>query len=149
MSKLLFAIEMVLMSTKIATELPKGTVFGRGQLSKLQHFVQFVVFCYVPWWLTSPVPASAPKNDQLLINSFLEYCKVDVEIANTALKSFKNHLWYLTEELVVLSLFSSLVDNSMKAKIVNKMLEEKGSGLETKWYGQGFGKPRFPKITKH
>ena len=59
-----------------------GKIFRKGQLEKIRRFVKFVVFCYIPWWLTAPIPSSAPKNDQLLMNSFLHYKNVDEVIAN-------------------------------------------------------------------
>ena len=42
-----------------------GKIFGKGQQEKIQRFVKFVVFCYIPWWLTAPVSSSASKNDLL------------------------------------------------------------------------------------
>ena len=147
MAKLLYAIKMILLASKIA-ELPKGSIFARGQLPKLQRFVQFVIFCYVPWWLTSPVPSSAPKNDQLLLNSLIEYKDLDSSVADVALKAFGKHLWYLTEELVPLAFFSSTVDASVKAKMARKLMEMNFDGLCQSRIGldSGFGKPRFPSL---
>ena len=62
-----------LLSNKISKELPKGTVFGSQQLQKIRRFVQFFVFCYVPWWTTAPVSSTAPKNDVIMIESLLSY----------------------------------------------------------------------------
>lgn len=56
MAKLLYAIKMDLLGTNILGELPKGAIFASCQLQKIRRFVQFVVFCYIPWWLTAPVP---------------------------------------------------------------------------------------------
>lgn len=61
------------------------------------------------------------------------------------MKSFGNHMWYLTEELVPLALFSNTIDVDMKKKMVTKMLElEKEDGLCTKRYGYGVWKAYFP-----
>ena len=146
MAKLLYSIKIALLCTKISKELPEGAIFTSSQQPKIQRFVQFVVFCYIPWWLTSPIPSTAPKNDQLFINSFITYKDIDGLIANAAIKSFSNHMWYLTEELVPLALFSSTVDVGIKEKMVNKMLGLAGGGLCTKRHGNGFGKPIFPNI---
>ena len=48
MAKLLYAIKMVLLATKIREELPKGAVFASQQLKKLNRFVRFATFCYFP-----------------------------------------------------------------------------------------------------
>ena len=88
MSKILFSIKIVLLNEKIA-ELPKGAVFGRDQLDKVMRFVQFIIFCYVPWWLRAPVAASAPSSDLNLINDVIDFKKLDSDIASSALKAFK------------------------------------------------------------
>ena len=132
--------------TLITCDLPKGSVFSRGQLPKLKRFVQFVVFCYVPWWLTSPIASAAPNHDLCLINNVILYDAVDSVISNAALKAFRNHLWYLTEELVCLALFSSSVDNSIKQKMVAKLLSFPFTTLCKSREGNGFGKPRFPAL---
>ena len=61
MSKLIYSLKIVLMGNQIS-KLPAGTILAAGQLKKLKEFVQFVVYIYVPWWLVSPVPLSAPFN---------------------------------------------------------------------------------------
>lgn len=116
MAKLLYSIKMVLLASKISDELPKGSVFVKHQIKKLQRFVRFAVFCYFPWWATATVSSSAPCNDLLLLESLLRYRTVDATCANAAIKAFYNHLWYLTEELVPLALFSSSLPSDMKGK---------------------------------
>ena len=62
MCKLLYSFKMVLLSAQIQ-KLPQGSHFGnspaRTQLVKLTSFIQFVVFCYVPWWITASHAPSA------------------------------------------------------------------------------------------
>ena len=147
MSKMIYCIKLDLLGTKIAEELHKGAVFGSGQLQKVKRFVKFFVFCYIPWWLTCPVGAAAPSNDLILLNDLTNYQEIDKLSANTAIKAFSNHLWYLTEELVPVALFSDSVKDVTKKKIVNKLksFEKK---LCSKRFGSGFGKPIFPDIPK-
>ena len=63
--------------------------------------------------------------------------------AKGALKGIGNHLWYLTEELLPLSLFSNSASEYTKAKIAKKTLS---SGPEAKSMrtGASHGKPVFP-----
>lgn len=145
MSKLLYTAKIELLSKKITQELPKGAVFAAGQQQKVKRFVQFFVFCYVSWWLTAPVPATAPLNDLILINNLINYRKIDKPCADAAIKAFAAHLWYLTEELVPLALFSSQVDSNIKVKMVHKLTNSERK-LCTKRHGTGFGKPAFPII---
>ena len=58
MSKILHSIKMVLLSDLTEKELSKGAIFGKRQLSKVKQFVKFVLFVYIPWWITAPVVAS-------------------------------------------------------------------------------------------
>ena len=87
MSKLIYYIQIDLFSEKITINLPKGSVFSVAQKPLLQRFVQFVIYVYVPWWLTCPIPSSAPKNDSTLITSNLEYKDIDSVVSCVALKT--------------------------------------------------------------
>ena len=148
MAKLLYAIKIDLLSIKIDTELPKGTIFsGCQQKDKIHRFVIFVVYVYVPWWLTAPFSASAPSNDLSMMQSLYHFKNIDSIAANATLKSLKNHIWYLTEELVPLSLFSPEVVNEEKAQIAQKLSAVcKEVHVRDSRHGTGFGKPSFPDI---
>ena len=96
------------------------------------------------WWLYySVLPESAPCHDLNLINSILQFKVINQRAAKGALKGIGNHLWYLTEELLPLSLFSKNVSEDTKAKIARKILS---SGPEAKSMrtGASHGKPVFP-----
>ena len=84
---------------------------------------------YLPWWITATVPASAPCHDLNLINSILQFKEINQRAAKGALKGIGNHLWYLTEELLPLRLFSNSVSEDTNAKIAKKILS---SGPEAK-----------------
>ena len=43
-------------------------------------------------------------------------------MANVAIKSISNHLWYLTEELAFLSLFDETLPNALRRGMVKKLL---------------------------
>ena len=146
MSKILYCMKLVLLNKKIM-QLPKGTVFASQQLTKVRKFVQFVAYCYVPWWLTAPISTSAPRNDLELICSFIEYQKTEPTIGYAALNAMKGHMWYLTEELVPLSLFSSSVTNESKKKMVDKLQLVSFEDVESSTrHGTDFGKPVFPEV---
>ena len=147
MSKMIYCLKIDLLSNKIIEDLPKGTVYASGQQQKIKSFVQFFIFCYASWWLTSPIPASAPLNDLMLINNLIKYREQDEKCANAALHAFSRHLWYLTEELVVLCLFDTNVKDETKGKIAMKLLSLDHK-VCTKRKGSGFGKPILPKIPK-
>ncbi|GAB1607306.1 hypothetical protein Ahia01_001014000 [Argonauta hians] len=70
-------------------ELPPGMIVGKGQLQKVEQFLQFVVFCYVPWWVSAPVVAAAPNNDLKLIENVNQYKIVDIQLSSAALKAIE------------------------------------------------------------
>ena len=84
---------------------------------------------------TAPVSSRALSNDLLLLKSLYEYRKVDKVCADAAIDAFSNHLWYLTEELVMLGLFSSKVPLPTKIKMVEK-LKSVDKRICSKRYGQ-------------
>ena len=71
MAKIIYSFKIVLLVNEISA-LPPGTIVGSGQLRKLEQFLQFVVFCYVPWWILAPVASAAPKADLDLIENVKE-----------------------------------------------------------------------------
>ena len=146
MAKLLYAIRMVMLAPKILAELPKGAVFGVGQLEKVRRFVRFVVTCYVPWWLTAPVAAYAPTNDVALISRLQRYAAVDEKSSSAALTAFKRHTWYLVQELVPLTLFCRSVDDEVKEEMAKKLKEFQHKSDFVHRFGSSFGKPAFPNI---
>ncbi len=73
MAKLLYSIKMDLLGDKIINELPKGSIFCRNQRNLIHRFVTFIIYCYVPWWLTAPISSSTPENDLHLINSIIHF----------------------------------------------------------------------------
>ena len=121
MAKLIYSIKIVLMSEKIQRELRSDDVLSNAQLTKLQKFVMFAVYVYVPWWLTCPVASAAPLNDLKLIANVIDYRKCNKCCADGALDAISRHMWYLTEELVPLALFSSQVDGVTKRKMADKL----------------------------
>ena len=67
-------------------------------------------------------------------------------IASAALKALKGHLWYLTQELVPLSLFSSSVDDETKSELVLEMKKHPVNNRLNHRHGTDFGKPVFPEL---
>ncbi|KAF0297757.1 hypothetical protein FJT64_004800 [Amphibalanus amphitrite] len=65
--------------------------------------------------------ADAPVNDLHFVKQLLRYRAVDRDVADTALKVLRRHGWYLTQELVVFSLFSDKVDVDEKSRLAARL----------------------------
>ena len=117
------SIKMVLLKKVIVKDPTVTSIVSQDQLVKLERFVNFSVYVlYIPWWLTSPLTTNSPQNDFAFIKSITKY--PDPQCSSAATKAIKNHLWYLTPELLPLSLFSSNVEDFVKEKIAKRILEQ-------------------------
>ena len=62
---------------------------------------------------------SAPANDLLMLQLIEDFMPVDKKIASVAEKKMRNHLWYLSEDLAALPLFSDDTSDEEKRTIVD------------------------------
>ena len=69
---------------------------------------------------------------------------MDALVGKSAWKAFSNHLWYLVEEIMPLSLFSDAVTNKEKEEIVEKLKSYEDASSFCSRQGTGFGRPNFP-----
>jgi len=145
MAKILTSLKLLLLEDKINLHLPKGQIFrSQHQRNKIYQFVRFVIFVYLPYWYTASSSVNSPHNDLNLWNSINQYS--NHETKNAALKAFQNHTWYLTEELILLSLFSPKVSDAEKQEITQKLLTCNPSKSFKNRHGTGYGKPVLPNI---
>lgn len=75
----------------------------------LLQFSLFVALVYCKYWNRCTKAFDAPINDLMLIADLQKYSIENEIIANSVLTTLFNHLWYLGEELIVLSVFSEKV----------------------------------------
>ena len=146
MAKLLYSIKICLFEKQIQ-QLPNGTVTTPHQVSKIRDFVTFCIFIYSRWWMTCNSAADAPWNDLQLYQNLLRYEAVNSLIFKSAIRAFKLHLWYLTEEMVPLALFSSKVPSEQRRALADKLLAVRPTTEQVtplNRFGVGFGKPVFP-----
>jgi hypothetical protein len=80
--------------------------------ANLKELCMFFALIYVQSWLEAPISVDAPFNDLVLIEKLEKYRAVNPIISKKALEKIEKHLWYLSPELVPLSLFSGKVKNS-------------------------------------
>jgi len=145
MAKIIYSVKLFLLKDVIHAQLPRGRIFASGQIVKLQHFVDFVVYVYVEWWCSACQSQDAPLNDLDLFRNIMIYS--DDVISESAIKSLSRHTWYLTDELVLLSLFSDRLPSNEKTDIVKKLLQlEKVESFHNR-QGSGFGKPVLPRVS--
>lgn len=146
MAKLLYSIKIALLENHII-QLPQGTVTTKHQLPKIRDFVLFATIIYSSWWITCDNAADAPWNDLNLYKHLLAYDAVNSAVSQSAIRALKRHLWYLTEEMVPLALFSEKVPMDEKQALADKLLAVKPEEeviTPCNRFGTGYGKPQFP-----
>lgn len=88
---------------------------------RLQRFSMFISAIYVKHWNRTTKLFEAAINDLELLKELERYRTVDEGVANTALKVLKRHLYYLSDELVVVSIYSKHLSNENKEIIRAKL----------------------------
>lgn len=90
----------------------------------LQDVCLFIAVIYVKPWLGCSLAVKAPNQDLCFLKRLKEYETVDKLISKAALSKFSQHLWYLSEEIAVLSLFDDEVNAQTKGNIVVNLQRE-------------------------
>jgi hypothetical protein len=104
-------------------------VFSNNQIDKVTSLALFLVLFHVPAWLKSTTAVDAPKNDLELLKMLAVAQKQNIKSVPVlfpqlvcAYKSkLENHLWYLSERLVPLAIFSENVHISDKVAMVREL----------------------------
>ena len=91
-------------------------------------------------FLQSRLATISPALDLKYLSMMSLYKKENDIAATAAIKAILNHLWYLTEELVVFSIFDRELADSLRQSLVVKLL----SIPHSKRFFPG--KPKFPAI---
>lgn len=113
MAKLIYSMKMYLFRHQLH--------FSTSEVKNLQDICIFICLVYVKIWIQCCIPSNAPHNDLVLMKELKRYSEINDAISKHAIGKFKEHLWYLGPELVVLSLFSDKVSDIVKRRMFEKM----------------------------
>lgn len=81
----------------------------------------FIALFHARPFLQSRLASISPAIDLKHLSQMNSYKKKDEKVANVAIKSISNHLWYLTEELVIFSVFDETLPNALRQGMVKKL----------------------------
>lgn len=87
------------------------------ELNNFRHIFIFIVTTYVKAWFTSLSAILAPNNDLTLMQQLILYKKINSSVSQAAFKKMIKHLWYLSDQLAIMSLFDDSIDLSVKEKM--------------------------------
>ena len=117
MSKAIYSLKIWLFRQQEVIKLSKNERQG------IRNVCIFILAHYAVYWFKTPLPLIAPRTDLKLLQNL---AAEDSASSKAALNKLKNHLWYLSEELVALAFFDSEVDPSIKKQMLAN-LEREGS----------------------
>lgn len=146
MGKIIYLLKICILQERIQI-LPAGSVTTKQQVKKVHDLVTFLSLLYCKWWLLCDSAVDAPQNDLEFAKSILRYELISPLISQSAFKAFSRHKWYLTPEMIPLSLFSDVVSVQQKKLIADALSAVQPDDAVTapkSRFGTGFGKPVFP-----
>ncbi len=100
-------------------------VMSQEECRQVNAMAEYVALFHGRAFLTSRIATVAPINDLKYLSAMRLYREeVNDEVGQAAVDSCQRHLWYLTEELVVLALFdekypSCIFRRMMALKVFN------------------------------
>ena len=115
-------------------------VIEDGDLELYERFLMFCALYYIPYFLSASIGVDAPYNDLEFWNTMKSFS--DKEIADAAIMTQERHMWYITEELTPLCLFSDKLSHSEKGSIAKKILK-----MKKDYNPEIFGQPTQPIVT--
>ena len=75
------------------------------ELNCIRDISIFVVKLYIKVWFGCTNAIQCPNQDLNFLRDSFEYAKIDKVVSDAVIETIKNHLWYLTQELVGLAFF--------------------------------------------
>lgn len=89
----------------------------------LPRFCLFLSLMYVRYWNRSNIVFDAGINDLKFLQELEDYADLDHGTSHVAIEALSRHLYYLSEELIVLFLFSDKASISEKNRFAARLLQ--------------------------
>ena len=110
--------------------------------SEILKMAEFIALFHGPYFLQTSLSVAAPRLDLELWKHVEKYADKEPGMAKAAQLSILRHLWYLTEECVIFSLFDDAVSDEEKAEMATELVaQQRQESLPP-------GKPKFPDKAK-
>ena len=104
----------------------------------MDKMAEYVALFHGPLFLQASLAAAAPRLDLKLWKDMEAYELTEPNMARATKESLLRHLWYLTEENVVLAVFDADVSQEDKAQMSQALLDQRRPGQYSP------GRPAFP-----
>lgn len=114
MSRLIYALKLYLFQSQFD--------LSEEEIDNLETFCVFGSVFYIKNWIRTPFLREAGNDDLAFYNNMHFFKKFHKKCAESVIKKIENHTWYLSGELIGISLFSQDVAIEEKRKIVDSIL---------------------------
>ena len=115
--KALYLIKMAMMLDVIPDD-----VIPDNKRESIDRMVRFIVLFHAKYFLQAFLPAAGTRLDLEYWHDMTTYSIFDREVANEVKHSILRQLWYLTEELSVLSLFDMELGYQQRGEVAQALL---------------------------
>ena len=101
------------------------------QASQICILAEYIALIHVPYFLKTPISTSAPRQDRDMWIDLVAYkgcfdeTSVQFQMVTAVQDNFCSHLWYLTEQLVVFSLFDKYLPNEERKAIASQLSRQR------------------------
>ena len=102
--------------------LPRTFELTVGEARKIERIAEYICLFYAKYFLQFAITSAAPDNELHFFYLMRKFKSIDLESAEETIKSFERHLGYLSEELVVFSLFDNSVSYAEKTIMGQKLI---------------------------
>ena len=132
MSKCIYFLKISLLSKVFKMSVEETT--------KVQEITVFLALIYCKYWFRAPLSLSAPRNDLEMYGLILQFRTYRSTWAFKLLEKMRHHLWYLTPQLIVLSLCDRGLSDEEREELAKTIHSTLRGEIKT-------GKPEFPIMT--
>ncbi|XP_074112021.1 uncharacterized protein LOC141535796 [Cotesia typhae] len=124
MAKAIYSLKMFLFRNEFK--------LSNKELDGLRQICIFIVTLYLKAWFSSTSATTAANHDLQFLKNLFEYKNINSLISSTTYEKMILHLWYLSDELAILSLFDDTVSLEVKKNIVGAVNTRNGTDSKAK-----------------
>lgn len=101
-------------------------------VQKLEDFLVFGIFIYLPGWYMAPFLSESTASDLQFAKELEWFKRINQTVAEDLLMKLQNHSWYLGKKMAWNILFSRQITDDVKEKLAAKMNQ-----IDGKWDSRG------------
>ena len=83
---------------------------------------QYLILVYIKAWFTCQTTTRAPATELELLIKYMDYAKINARVSAVVLDKQLRHLWYLSEKLLCICLFDSILPLAVKRDVAQAIL---------------------------